>query len=227
MRLNFVPLVVALLPFTAIHVCYLIAAYMGHVPWCNPYLESCTSISATGRQSPEAHLFRATIIPSAILMMVYWVLVQAWLKTLTDRMVIARRVMLGFGLVASLGLIIYATVLGEIGSGYTLQRRIGVRLFYGLTVLAQLLMAIQIRAIAHADPGQKLLVPARMLLSISGLTFLIGLVSLVLWATYAKFDDIEQAFAWWLSLLVFLHPMIIFFVWRESGFEARFVLSRR
>ncbi len=200
---------------------------MGHVPWCNPYLDSCMSISATGRQSPEAHLFRATIIPSAVLMMVYWVLVRAWLKSLTDRMVIVRRVMLGFGLVASLGLIIYATVLGEIGSGYTLQRRIGVRLFYGLTVLAQLLMAVQLGLIARAEPDLRLLIPARMLLSVSGLTFLIGAVSLVLWATYANFDNIEQAFAWWLSLLVFLQPMIIFFLWKERDFQARFVVSRR
>ncbi len=34
MRLSFVPLVVALLPLAAIHLCYLLAAHLGHVPWC-------------------------------------------------------------------------------------------------------------------------------------------------------------------------------------------------
>ena len=49
MRLSFVPVVVALLPLAAIHLCYLLAAYLGHVPWCLPYVDSCTSISAAGR----------------------------------------------------------------------------------------------------------------------------------------------------------------------------------
>lgn len=225
MKLSFVPLVVALLPFGAIHVSYVIAASHGHVPWCMPYLDACTAISATGRQMPESLVFRATIIPSGALMMVYWVLVSAWLSTLLDRMTGLRRTMLGFGLIASFGLIIYATVLGEIGEAFALQRRIGVRLFYGFTVLAQLLMAIQVAAAARDHTELKLTGAARLLLSAAGLPFLLGTVSLLMWAFYADFDNIEHAFAWWVTLLVLLNPLIVFAVWRRLGFEARFRMA--
>lgn len=222
MKLSFVPLIVALLPFGAIHVSYLIAASHGHVPWCMPYIDACTAISATGREIPESLVFRATIIPSGALMMVYWVLVSAWLATLLDRMTVLRRTMLGFGLIASLGLIIYATVLGEIGDAFALQRRIGVRLFFGFTVLAQLLMAILVTFAARDHPKLKLRGAARLLLVTSGLPFLLGIVSLFLWALYAGFDDVEHAFAWWVTLLVLLNPLIVFAIWRRIGFEARF-----
>ena len=225
MKLSFVPLVVALLPFGAIHVSYVIAASHGHVPWCIPYLDACTAISATGRQMPESLVFRATIIPSGALMMVYWVLVSAWLRTLLDRMAGLRRTMLGFGLIASFGLIIYATVLGEIGEAFALQRRIGVRLFYGFTVLAQLLMAIQVAAAARDHAELDLTGSARLLVTAAGLPFLLGIVSLLMWAFYADFDNIEHAFAWWVTLLVLLNPLIVFAVWRRLGFEARFLTA--
>jgi len=227
MRLNFVPLAVSLLPFAAIHICYLLAAHFGHVPWCLPYVDACTSISATGRENPESIVFRATIIPSATLMLVYWVLVHEWFKTLGNRMVVVRRTMLVFGLVASLGLIAYAAVLGEIGDGYSLQRRIGVRLFYGFTVLAQLLMAIQVEAFARGRPALKLIRTSHVLLAVSAVTILVALASLLLWAYLKQFDRIEHAFAWWVTLLVLLHPIMTFVVWKKSGFQARFMVSGR
>ena len=46
-------LITGLLPLVCVHTTYLIAASHGHVPWCVPYWDSCTSISATGRQLPE------------------------------------------------------------------------------------------------------------------------------------------------------------------------------
>ena len=82
MKLNFIPVITAVVPAVAVHVCYLLAAQSGHVPWCFPYIDSCTSISAVGRKSPESHLFRATIIPTAVFMMIYWRLNYEWFKTL-------------------------------------------------------------------------------------------------------------------------------------------------
>ena len=179
MRLSFVPVVVALLPLAAIHFCYLLAAYLGHVPWCLPYVDSCTSISATGRQGPESHVFRATIMPSAALMMVYWVLVHEWFKTLGNRMAVVQRTMLGLGLVGSLGMIVYAAVLGEIGDSYRLQRRISVALFYAFTILAQLLMAIQVEAVARVRPTLIPLPISRALLVVSAATILVTLAGLL------------------------------------------------
>ncbi len=227
MRLSFVPVVVALLPLAAIHLCYLLAAHLGHVPWCLPYVDSCTSISAAGRQGPESHVFRATIMSSAVLMLVYWVLVHEWFKTLGNRMAAVRHTMLGLGLVASLGMIVYAAVLGEFGDGYRLQRRISVALFYAFTVLAQLLMAIQVEAVARVRPTLIPLRISRALLVVSAATILVTLAGLLFWAFFEHYSRIEDAFAWWVTLLILLQPLVAYFAWKESGFEARFTVPGR
>jgi len=222
MRPNVIALAVSLVPFAAIHVCYMLAAYYGHVPWCIPYLDGCSAISATGRQPPESIVFRVSIIPSAALMLVFWPLVHVWLKALGSPSRQLRGLTLLFGCIAALGLIAYAAVLGEIGAGFSLQRRIGVRLFFGFTILAQLLMALQVEWIGRTC-GQGVLVrTARLLLGVSALTVLLGLLSLYLWATCEGFEDIEHIFAWWVTLLVLLHPLGVWYMWKSSGFIADF-----
>ena len=86
MKLKAIPLATALLPGGAVHVCYLLAAHQGHISWCFPYFPDCVSISATGRHSPESVVFRAAIIPTAVLMMIYWSLNLEWLKALKTHM---------------------------------------------------------------------------------------------------------------------------------------------
>lgn len=61
-----------ILPTLAININYLIAAFEGHVPWCNPYWDSCTSISATGRQGTAFLFFKGTMLPLAFLYWYYW-----------------------------------------------------------------------------------------------------------------------------------------------------------
>ena len=140
MKLKAIPLATALLPAVAVHVCYLLAANQGHVSWCFPYFPDCVSISATRRHSPESVVFRAAIIPTAVLMMIYWRISLDWLKALGTYMVRLNRAMVWLGMMAALGLFVYSSLLGEVGDLYRQQRRIGMILFYIFTYLAQLLM---------------------------------------------------------------------------------------
>ena len=160
-------------------------------------------------------------------MLVYWILVHEWFKTLGNRMVVVRRIMLGLGVVAGLGMIAYAAVLGEIGEGHRLARRIGVTLFYAFTVLAQLLMAIQVETVARVRPSLILLRTSRALLAVSAATILVALASLLFWAFIEHYGRVEDAFAWWVTLLILLHPLVVYFAWKESGFEARFTVPGR
>ena len=72
MNVRVVALLTALLPFLSVQLTYLVAASHGLVDWCFPYLDSCSSISAAGRKPPASYLFRATMLPSAAIMMAYW-----------------------------------------------------------------------------------------------------------------------------------------------------------
>lgn len=225
MRLNSIPLVTALLPAAAVHGCYLLAAYLGHLSWCFPYFPDCVSISATGRHSPESVVFRAAIIPTAVFMVIYWKLVMEWLKTLGTEKPLLNRSMLWLGVAAGLGLFVYASVLGEVGELYRLQRRLGMTLFYILTYLAQLLMTVQIAALARTGVTA---VPApivRSLLGICAAVAFLGALSLLSWAFYDDYRRYEDAFEWWITLLILAHPLVTYFAWRDSGFRARFTAS--
>ncbi len=227
MNFSFVPLITALLPAIGVHVSYLLAVQFGHVPWCFPYIDSCTSISAVGRESPESHIFRASIIPTAIFMMVYWRLSCEWLRTLGSHMTNLNRVMLYLGLAASIGLIIYATVLGSVGQEFRVQRRIGVAIFYLCTFVAQALMTGQLAALVRSRHAAVPVRIFRLLAWICVAVALLGLISLSLWASYDGHDRIDDAFEWVLTLLLQLHIFVTYFAWKVSGFRASFTVSAR
>jgi len=67
-----VALVLAILPTAVININYLIAASEGYVPWCVPYWDSCTSISATGQEGSAFFFFKSTMIPIAFIYLWYW-----------------------------------------------------------------------------------------------------------------------------------------------------------
>ena len=227
MTLNIVPLVTALLPSVAVHVCYLQAANLGHLSWCFPYFPDCVSISATGRHSPESFVFRAAVIPTAIFIMIYWRLSFAWLETLGAQTRRLNRSMLWLGMTAGLGLFIYASVLGEVGELYRLQRRIGMILFYIFTYLAQLLMTIQIASAVRTREAPMSAPTFRSFVAICGTVTVLGTASLMSWAFYDDYRRYEDAFEWGLTILILAYPLVTYFAWREGGFRASFTVSGR
>tara|TARA_R110000772_G_scaffold48719_1_gene111227 strand:- start:70034 stop:70717 length:684 start_codon:yes stop_codon:yes gene_type:complete len=227
MNLRVIALLAAVLPFAAVHLTWLLAASYGHVDWCNPYLDSCTSISATGRQPPASYLFRATMLPAAVILALYWWINYAWLRSLPggNASAPALRWMLWLGLLASLGLILYVTVLGEAGDAWRLQRRAGTVLFFSFTFLAQLLFAAQLGALAAQLPGARRLAAAMLVLC--GLLLALGLLTVVLQAwDGVLYDSVEDAFEWMLSLLLQTNFLLGYLLWRRAGWRLQFVAPR-
>lgn len=224
MRLTAIPLVTALLPALGVHVCWVVASSLGHLSWCVPYLPDCVSISATGRHPPESIIFRAAVIPTAVLMLIYWPLCHAWLKALGAGPASRNRAMLALGLVAGLGLFVYATILGEVGDLYKLQRRIGMIGFYISTFLAQALLTVQVRT-ARATGAPVGAGSLRAMSGIAGAVGVLGTLSLLSWAFYDDYRRFEDAFEWTITLLILAHPLASYFAWRESGFRARLTVS--
>ncbi len=222
-RLTHIPLITALLPAVAIHVSYLVAANAGHVPWCVPYIDGCASISATGRQGVERLIFRATIMPTAVLMMLFWTLSYHWLKALGSPWRRASQTMLALGIAACFGLLLYTTVLGEVGDAYQLQRRLGVTFFYALSVLAQVILTLQIDGLARTRAAAVSRAVRWTLGVLCVAVLVVGVVNLALPASFH--NGLEDAAAWIATLLIFLHFLVTGRAWRESGFGATFVVA--
>ena len=227
MKLKAIPLATALLPGVAVHVCYLLAAHQGHISWCFPYFPDCVSISATGRHSPESVVFRAAIIPTAVLMMIYWILNLEWLKALKTHMVRFNRAMVWLGITAALGLFVYSSLLGEVGDLYRQQRRIGMILFYFFTYLAQLLMTFQISSVMRTQGVPISMSTYWSLVAICSAVAILGAISLFSWGFYDDYRRYEDIFEWGLTLLLLGHTFITYFAWRESGFQARFMIPKK
>ena len=227
MKLKAIPLATALLPGVAVHVCYLLVAHQGHISWCFPYFPDCVSISATGRHSPESVVFRAAIIPTAVLMMIYWSLNLEWLKALKTHMVRFNRAMVWLGITAALGLFVYSSLLGEVGDLYRQQRRIGMILFYFFTYLAQLLMTFQISSVMRTQGVPISMSTYWSLVAICSAVAILGAISLFSWGFYDDYRRYEDAFEWGLTLLLLGHTFITYFAWRESGFQARFMIPKK
>jgi Frag1/DRAM/Sfk1 family protein len=225
MNIRLIPLLAALLPFLAVHLTYVVAASYDLVDWCVPYIDSCTSISATGRHPPASYLFRALMLPSAVIMMAYWWLNHSWLLSLHNRAGHRHRAachwMLLLGIIACIGLIIYVTVLGEPGSLWARQRRIGTVLFFSFTYIAQLLLVSQLRRLRRFLPR----VPAVLLSAMFGVCLLLlglGILTVLLDAwDEAWYKTVDDAFEWVLSLLLQSNFLLGYFVWRYAGWQLR------
>lgn len=193
---------VALLPLLTTHLSFAVAASYQLVPWCNPYWDSCTSISATGRELPAAYIFRLGMIPAALLAVMVWWSLWRWLTLLGSSMGKSMPVL---GTIAALSLILYTLALGEAGDSYRMLRRIGVVFAFALTYIAQVLLTRQVLAMArrvpHSDSAFQRFYPR--MLAWQMVLLLIGFGSVVLDAVMGSaYDRIEDAIEWWLALLL-------------------------
>jgi hypothetical protein len=214
----------ALLPFVTTHVSYVLAAGIGHVDWCIPYWDSCTSISATGRQLPEKLWFKAGMVPTALLTALLWWCATHWRRLAGPTRYRHRLALLPLlGALAALALLAYTVALGEAGAAYQGLRRSGVTLSFALTFIGQALLTQLIEELAELRQDAALARAAGqqrwLLLLLLGL----GVLSLVLDAAlgpgYARYED---AFEWWLALLLNGYFLLLARLWQREG--ARWVL---
>lgn len=202
-----------LLPFCAVHACFLIAVMQGHIPPCNPYWDGCTSISRAGRSGDAIFLFRGLMLPFATLLLAYWWIAARWLKSQREN---ATRRILAMQCMGSLGavfLAIYVSTLGESGELASWMRRTGINLFFGFTVLAQLLLA------ALLPTGGTTGACKRWLQALCGVMLLLGLASLPLQHFVDDRPALLNALEWQVSLLLVGNFALAGPIWRDANLQ--------
>lgn len=214
MRLARFALLTAALPFLCVHLSYLLAASQGHVPWCVPYWDSCTSISATGRELPEKLLFKLLMMPAGMCTIVFWWGVRQWLRLRLHCDSLGVSVL---GSLAAGCMLLYVVTLGE-SNEYRWVRQFGIILSFALTYLAQLLF------LYHARRGAGLLdqLERRVLswqLRGALLVLAIGVGSVLLDALYPRYDTLEDAVEWILMLCLVLQFASHYWLWRAADLK--------
>ena len=216
------PATIALLcflgPVLTVHVSYAVSAAAGIVPACIPYLDGCTSISATGRHGVGYVLFKAGMLPSAVVLLLYWRLCRDWLLEAGDADGPALRSLLWLGIAGALFMVLYTVFLGHKGEVYNLLRRFGVTLNLGFTYLAQLLVVWRLRRLR--DKGGRAPCPAWILQAKTWLVavlLLLGLGSIPVSNFIADKDPVENAIEWAFCLLMSGFYLLTAVAWRRPG----------
>ena len=126
----------AAVPTLTVNVCYAISSAQGLTPACIPYFEGCTSISSAGRYGISYYLFKIGMACSAALLVLFWRQMSDRIRAATGR---RAPVVAATGIGGAAFLVLYAAFLGSEGDFYFLMRRFGVLLYFGLTMVAQLM----------------------------------------------------------------------------------------
>ena len=149
------PVACALVPAIAVHAAWWISRSAGYIPDCIPHLEGCTSISRAARQGTANVVFKALMLPAALLFVANWAQSARWIAERTGRE--SARGLLPLGIVAGAALAVYAAFLGSDGAVYGWLRRYGITFYFAATFCAMLVFLRGLRATGAAARARQVM----------------------------------------------------------------------
>ena len=218
-----VAILAGVVPVVGVNIAFWLAATAGHIPSCFVYLEGCTSVSATGRQLPESLVFKGTMLPTAMLILLYLYAARHWLQLHGDESRTARALP-WIGLIAATFLVIYTSVLGSIDEAYATLRRIAVLSYLSAVLMAQLLITRRIEVLR--GEGKMTIAPwlFRAKVVLMGIMLLLGLAVIPASLFTADSKTIERILEWDFCVLTSCYYVLTAFAWRADGFRMGFTL---
>ena len=219
-----VPLVGGLVPAIAAVAALWLSFTLDLIPPCNPLLDGCVSISRAARHDLPNHVFRALLLPAAVLQALTWLLCARWLKGMGAETRTLLRILPWLGVLAGAFLILYGTFLGTEGQAYRWMRRYGVIFYFGFTYLCMLIASGALWRLARAG---LMAPPARLdwlLPGLCAITLVVGLAQ----AFVPQFLDsedlknrLENILEWYAALAFTLYFLALAWLWRHTRFQAQ------
>ena len=220
-RLWLLPLLAGTVPFVATWLAFSIAVGEGQFGACNPLIDGCVSISRAARHGLPNYLFRALVMPAAVLQGLVWLLCRTWLRSIETPPTRWLRVLPVLGLGSAAFMILYGTFLGTDGPWYQWMRRFGIDFYFGFTCIAMLIVGDAVRRtsvrIASYRRAAALLLALCVALPLLGVAN--ALAPLVL-NNAAAVDAFENATEWWGGLVFTVFFAMLAALWRRTGFAA-------
>jgi hypothetical protein len=220
--LSWLALLASALPFGVVHLCYAVSVWEGYVPGCVPYFSGCTSISSTGRHGAGYFLFKAGMLPAAVVFAAFWILCREWLRALGDRAGPGLNSMAWIGVTSAVFLALYTVFLGSKGDFYDFMRRFGVTVYFSFSYLAQLLLLARTRRLVREGRVRLARWIVRGKLGIAVGLLAIGLASIPVKNFFADPSRLQNAIEWIFALLMVSYYALTWRAWRETNFRATF-----
>jgi len=223
MQPRLLALIITFLPLIVTNLVFVISAYEGNVPWCFPYIDGCTTISAAGRSGSSIFVFRAVMIAYAVLLIWFWVYAKQWLDMLNGHPTNAARIIIWFGIIGALFLMVYIDFLGTEGEINRFMRRFGIIIYFAFTPFAQLLLLNQhYRLVNEADRALPRALDMRLLraqLALLLVILIVAITSVVLDYAGLKTDKIENIVEWNISLLMTMYFAVMAYLWKDFRYK--------
>lgn len=213
------PLFAGIAPIAGVTLAYWLGVHYDVLPSCLPYLDGCTSISATGRYMPGSMVFRAVMLPQSAVLVFVWYLAVVWLRVLSPSSKAPNAILVS-GLVGALALVIYITFLGTKAPFYGFMRRFGIYFYFLGTAIAQLTLAIALLVHARRTARLSLNRIATAMLLLCALPFAFGILNIVLKAILEDADRVENSIEWISAVLMQIYFVVLYLAWRNTGFNA-------
>jgi hypothetical protein len=202
----------ALLPLVASHAAYLISASLEAVPWCVPHLEGCTSVSRAARSTaPAIVLYKSLLLPYSVVLVVFWWQAGRWLREVAPARRRTQRVLLPIGLVAGIATATYTAALGTDGEVQQWIRRYAINVGFGLSVLAELLLAAALAREPRVPQALR-----RALVGLCAAMLALGLASIPLQFLVDARDAAVNAIEWTVGVLMLVFYPLAGAAWRRT-----------
>lgn len=223
------PLAAGLLPAVAALTALWISIELGLIPPCNPLLDGCVSISRAGRHDLPNHIFRALVLPAAVLQGLTWMLCAAWLKGMDTEARKLLRILPWLGVLAGVFLILYGTFLGTDGLAYRFMRRQGITFYFGFTYLCMVIASGALWRLARAG---LMALPARLdwlLPGVCAITLVVGLTQ-AFGPLFLDGEDLKDRLAnlmeWYAGLSFTLFFFALSWLWQRTRFSVQLASGR-
>lgn len=219
MNLYPIPVALALSFFVGINVCFVIAASLGQIGWCFPYLEGCVSISKAAREVPAQQIYRFCILIGACLMIVYWLLCGRWLSQLKGSGAGGQAFVI-IGVVAAVLLVFNVALFGDSEGVLKTVRRICVAGFFSLYLVAQLMFtsALSKTVKQMTSPGLARVARAKTFICTAQLALAVLVVMAPLFESRGSINNIVE---WDFLLLMLIFSVVTAVAWKQTAFRFR------
>lgn len=217
-------LAAGLLPAVAALLALGLSISMDLLPPCNPFLDGCVSISQAARHDLPNHVFRAFVLPAAVLQALTWLLCAQWLARTGTPTRRSLQVLPWLGVLAGIFLVLYGTFLGTDGQAYRWMRRFGIIFYFGFTYLC---MVIASAAVWRLTRNGTLRPPAALdkwMIALCAATLIIGLVQAFVPRLLDDADlenRLENLLEWYAGLAFTLYFFALAWLWRRTGVGMR------
>ncbi len=218
------PLAAGLMPACAALAALGLSIALDLVPACNPLLDGCVSISRAARHGLPNHVFRALVLPAAVLQALTWVLCASWLAQAGSDARATLRVLPWLGVLVGVSLVVYGTFLGTEGIAYRWLRRYGVVVYFGFSYLNMLLVS---GALWRAVRVGTMRPPARLEQWLIGLCVITLVIALIAVLVPPLLDDegikdrLENILEWYVALALTLFFGALSWLWRSGRYSVR------